>query len=356
MNAVEYQKQAKRTDKINWAHINGSDVAILGAMGELGSLASVVKKRQRDQDAYVGYEEHFTEELGDVLWYVSIIASRLGICFNEWPPSKSEDESVFSCIYLLSEKINKLKELKFALVAPQEPSLDQQNIIYSILEDLQTLACAIGSELSRVASNAINKTLSYWCSHDNTPARQFDENFPFYEQLPRKFHIDFISIDGGKTTLMMMNGMQLGDRLTDNSHKDDGYRFHDIFHLAGVATLGWSPVMRSLLRAKRKSNPQIDEVEDGARAAIIEEAIINHVYDFARPNFLEGVKRVDLDIIKRIQRLVRGYEVSECEPWEWEDCILKGFKAFRALKEQGRGRLEIDADHRMITLQELPGS
>ena len=42
--------------------------------------------------------------------------------------------------------------------------------------------------------------------------------------------------------------------------------FHDVFHLAYAAVLGWSPTTRALLKIKRKSRPEIDENEDGARA------------------------------------------------------------------------------------------
>ena len=50
-----------------------------------------------------------------------------------------------------------------------------------------------------------------------------------------------------------MSGEKIGDELTDNAYKDDGYRFHDVFHSAYVAILGWSPVIRKLLKRKRKS-------------------------------------------------------------------------------------------------------
>ena len=63
------------------------------------------------------------------------------------------------------------------------------------------------------------------------------------------------------------NGLNFGDRLTDNIVDPDGYRYHDIFHFAYAVHLGWSPVIRSLLRAKRKSVPATDENEDGGRHA-----------------------------------------------------------------------------------------
>ena len=64
------------------------------------------------------------------------------------------------------------------------------------------------------------------------------------------------------------------------------------------------------------------------------------------------MSRVDLDLIKRIQKLVRGCEVKDCEPWEWQDCILKSYAVFRELKAQGGGVLEIDADKRSIKLRQ----
>ena len=43
---------------------------------------------------------------------------------------------------------------------------------------------------------------------------------------------------------MLMDGVLVGAALTDNAYQDDGYRFHDVFHIAFTAILGWSPVLR----------------------------------------------------------------------------------------------------------------
>jgi hypothetical protein len=75
--------------------------------------------------------------------------------------------------------------------------------------------------------------------------------------------------------------VQVGDTLTDASFVADGYRFYDVFHLAHAAVLGWSPVSRSLLGRKRRSDPQIDEAEDGGRAIVIEEGIAALVFAYA---------------------------------------------------------------------------
>lgn len=353
MQAKEYQIEAKRTDNIPWEENHGCEIAILGVIGELGSLASVIKKHQRDKDAYTSYKDDFFEELGDILWYVTIVASRLNITFTEWPFPQKISLTIHEGFYKLHDSIIELSKIKENL---RKREFDESiNIsINGTINCLQDLSHLIGSDLSDIAKAGIDKTLAYWSEFKNFPARQYDKTFPSYEKLPRQFTVDFQSINNGRGTIMIMNGLAIGDRLTDNSHDDDGYRFHDVFHIAGVAMLGWSPVFRRMLKLKRKSSSKTDEVEDGARAAIVEEAVINHIFDYARScKFLEGMKRVDLDLIKRVQKLVRGYEVSACEPWEWKMCILKSYDIFRELRKHGGGRLIINADQRSIIFEKL---
>lgn len=350
MDAKTFQKEASRTVRFNWATRRGSDIAILGAIGELGSLASVIKKKQRDQDAYANFKQHLAEEIGDVLWYVVTIASRMNVAILKWPDAQHLEIDEFESTYALLDHIYLLHKQKDKLFSREHISESTHQLFEEILTNLQHLAKFVGEELSTIAMACINKTVSYWGHPDGFPAREFDAGFPFYEKLPRKFEIEFLPLDQPGTTIMRMNGVQLGDRLTDNSYEDDGYRFHDVFHIAGAGLLGWSPVFRRLLKAKRKSCPEIDEVEDGARAAIIEEAVISHIYDYARPMFLEGASRVDLDLINRVKNLVRGYEVSDCEPWEWQHCILEGYRIFRELRRLGSGVLEVDAENRSMSL------
>jgi NTP pyrophosphatase (non-canonical NTP hydrolase) len=62
----------------------GSNLAypILGLLGEAGELANKYKKVLRDHGGIppAGFAGNFADELGDVLWYVSAIATELG-----WP-------------------------------------------------------------------------------------------------------------------------------------------------------------------------------------------------------------------------------------------------------------------------------
>src|SRR5262249_38997378 len=137
----------------------------------------------------------------------------------------------------------------------------------------------------------------------------------------------------------------------------DDYRFHDVFHYAYAAVLTWSPVTRSLLRLKRKSKPKLDEVEDGARATLIEEGIATSIFGQAKHlQFFDGLKRGDLsfDMLKAIRQFVVGYEAERCPLWLWEDAILQGYDAFRFLRKNRRARLTIDMGQRKLLIGDLP--
>ncbi len=91
-----------------------------------------------------------------------------------------------------------------------------------------------------------------------------------------------------------------------------------------AAILGWSPIIRKLLVVKRKSDPKIDEVEDGARARIIEELISQLVYTYAREhNYLDGVGSLDYHLLKTVQSLVADREVRVRSLADWEKRLSK---------------------------------
>ena len=54
----------------------------LGLAGEAGEFAGKVKKLFRDGDLTNDRHEALQDELGDVLWYVAEIASRLGVTLD----------------------------------------------------------------------------------------------------------------------------------------------------------------------------------------------------------------------------------------------------------------------------------
>lgn len=359
MKIREYQLKAKKTDYIPWEEEFGSDVPLLGLLGETGTLSTVLKRGKRDGEIYTAFNEHLREDLGDILWYVAIIATRLGMVLNfssKDVPGDSRD--IFGRLYSLAKKVLTLTEARETIKKKcDHPPEDLARLINDLLLDLHCIARFNDTTLECIADENLKKNQGYWISDTTTPAMQFDKEFPEYERFPRIMEIDFIEINNGKGTLLRMKGVNIGNRLTDNAPGDDGYRYHDVFHLANVATFGWSPVFRSILQCKRKSNPVKDEIEDGARAAIIEEAVINHIYDYARDHkYFEGKKRVDFNLIKRVLNMVRNYEVEQCQPWEWQHCILEGYKVFRQLKEKKKGRVLVNSELRSIKFIEQVGN
>jgi hypothetical protein len=149
-------------------------------------------------------------------------------------------------------------------------------------------------------------------------------------------------------------GATLGDPLTDNSRQMDAYRFHDAIHLGFMAVLGWSPTMRSLLRLKRKSSPEADECEDGARAIFAEEGLAAVLSRLApsRTGFLNQAS-IDGDVIEVVQAAVTGLEAEVMPGWLWQAAIHQGFRAMYLLGENNGGYLVADLDARELAYQKV---
>lgn len=273
-----YQDAARGTDHTGDDPQDGLLVSVLGIVGEAGDLATLFKKRLRDGSSFTVYPEQCAEELGDVLWYIANLCTKLDLS----------------------------------------------------LED--------------VARRNLKKTTARWATFAVREKRSalLDDTFPERERIPRLFTIDFVEtkVSGKPRVSIFRDGKACGDVLTDNSHYDDGYRFHDVFHLAYAAVLGWSPVVRKLLGCKRRSKKRVDEIEDGGRAAVVEEGIAALAFQYAeKHNLLDGVGRIDSDLLSLIARLTAGLEVREASAAEWEEAILLGFKVFRLLNRHKGGRV-----------------
>ena len=138
------------------------------------------------------------------------------------------------------------------------------------------------------------------------------------------------------------SGLHTGDPLSDNTYEDDGYRFHDVMHLAFAAFLGWSPVLRKLLRKAEKivhrKPEQLDDAEDGGRARVIEEAIVAAAFIYAEDHaMLEGATTVGQGLLHHIQSMTRNLEVCNRSAWEWDRALLTGFEVWRELIRYRKG-------------------
>lgn len=358
MNLDEYQKRAFATAQIDWGDPRKRHIPTFGVVGELGSLTSELKKTLRDGKAYTDGTRNVVEEFGDLLWYVGAVASRHQLYLQALADSVPRVEvprGPFGHIYAMVSAFARL-----VAVAPDLGTdltrAERRRVARALGQALRATLLAIGRErldLGAVLRQNLRKVTGVFGPEVIRPARCFDASFPTYERLPRSIGVQFLERERGPGRLeivLRINDINIGDRLTDNAKDDDGYRFHDAFHLAYAAVLGWSPVVRATLRCKRKSDSHVDEVQDGARAAIVEEAIAQTVFNYARGHtMLEGLARIDNGILKLIQRMVRGLEVSRCAPHEWQRAILVGFEAFRALKRNRGGWLVLDAETQRLT-------
>jgi hypothetical protein len=163
--------------------------------------------------------------------------------------------------------------------------------------------------------------------------------------------VKLTEVDGarGRRAQMSIDGQAIGSLLSDNAYDADGYRFHDVFHLSYAAVLGWSPNLRAFLQCKRKSEPLVDEVEDGGRARIIEEAVSALAFDYARlHSFLEGVAEIDYGLLRTIQSMTSHLEVGSATAADWERAILEGFVVWRQVMAHGGGEITLDLDLRKI--------
>ena len=291
MDLNEYQRLASQTDQQPENESLEADprsiiVPLLGMAGEVGELLGEHKKWLRDGESYKLFPERVKEELGDLLWYLTNVATKHGI------------------------------------------------------------------ELEDVADFNLQKIGRRW-QHVTNGVRQLrlpDEDYPMKERFPRKMVVN-INEDGSNHVIMTIDSVQIGDPLKDNRYEDDGYRFHDVFHLTYASVLGWSPTLRALMRRKRRSDPAVDEVEDGGRARVIEEGIAALVFSYAeRRNFLDGAERVDYDLLRTIKDMTSHLEVSARTEGDWERAIMTGFEIWRQVKAKGRGRILADLERGEIQL------
>ena len=291
MRFNEYQRLANQTDQQPGLETQELDhrelqIPLLGLASEVGELLGEHKKWLRDQHAYKLYPERVREELGDLLWYLSNIATKHSLTLEE------------------------------------------------------------------VATHNLLKTHRRWHDDTNTNrnSKLLDDDFPEPERLPRYMDVS-IESQGPGGVITLINGKKFGQQLSDNRREDDGYRYHDIFHLSYASILGWSPTLRALLRCKRKSDPKIDEVEDGGRAIAIEEGISAMVFSFAeRRSFLEGTKEVNYDLLRTIRDMTAHLEVSCRTEGEWEKAIIMGFELWRKVRANGNGRLRANLKRGTIEL------
>lgn len=428
MLVSDYDKFVDRTDQSgDLPQKVRMEIALYGVASEIGSVISAVKKRllaNVGQSAWNVPDSDIIEELGDVIWYcfslvrqanpgklVNIFAHDISQLKDELGANSKRAERLGQVLdpnkraqFLeAAEHFPRRRDLKFddyqelafltartedrvlaevCLVVLQQlgaellrqslPPIERElnttlpdrpvnDLLGEIAWHVAALSSLYNLRMSDIVTANVSKISDRWDRTARTPFH--DHDFPETEQFPRRFQVEFVPAGRGRSR-MMFGGSQLGDDLTDNAYYDDGYRFHDVMHLANVAKLGWSPVLRSLMARKRKSNQEVDEVEDGARARIVEEAVVKAIHaegvrlaafraegkDGPVQLFL-GSGEISFSFLKGIRTLVADLEVAKNRLSEWEAAILDGYAIFHQLRILGAGVVTVDMDERTVTFQ-----
>ena len=364
----DYAAEIAATDVLNPSDFNP---VLQGLYGEVGGIMATVKKHFRDKSAYPGFKKAAEEEFGDTLWYLAAICRRLNVPLDEIfgeaanhgnfkNVGAASDIAEGAMAYIavpiaapasLDTTLVRLGQSAAALLGSTPARTELVAFARAYLDAIHAAELAF----SEVARSNLRKARGAFLEPqaDDLLDLDFDSKFGIEEQLPREFRIRVNQRGSGKSYLQW-NGVFIGDPLTDNIADRDGYRFHDVFHFANAAILHWSPVMRALIRHKRKSNPKFDEEQDSGRAIVVEEGIAAWIFSRAKElNFFENQEKVSLGILKTIGEFVSGYEVEKCPLKLWEKAILEGYAVFRQLKENQGGWIIGNREQRTIKYMSL---
>lgn len=293
MELSDYQQRAGETDVLTG---DADILPLLGLAGEVGQLIAEYKKRERDKTGYRAFADEVHEELGDILWYAAALAR-----YN-------------------------------------------------------------GFDLDEIARANLTKTQGLFLPPDRLPPHdRFDRDAPSDQQLPARLTVTLVETEETTTRgetlrrVRMYRGDQpVGDALDDNSEHNDDYRYHDVFHLAHMAVLGWSPVMRRLLRCKRSELPSVDRVQDGGRAAAIEEGLTAYVFTMAAEHsFFTSLAHVPPSVLKTCVKMTAHLEVAARSTADWHAAILAGYAIFQKVVENRGGVITADMTNRTLSYEGL---
>lgn len=360
----QYERDVVGTDRFSAEDITP---ILLGLYGEVGSILAASKKYRREKSAYPTYTNLFEEEFGDAFWYFAALCRRLNVRLTDLFDQISSDVgieviSVSDQVYPAAPRMitpSQVEQLDSVLIdlgyitaqllKIQKGGFEVQGKLLNFARLYHEAIQLTGLSFAIVLRSNLTKTVGRFSISSASALPDFDASFPEEEQLPRKFKIHISQRKSGQSYLRW-NGVFIGAPLTDNIKDADGYRFHDVFHMANAAVLHWSPTFRDLINQKRKSDPIYDETQDGGRAIVVEEGLTAWLFSYSKGlNYFEGHDSVSFDALKTIQKFVHGYEVERCPLKLWEVAILQGYSVFRQVRKNNGGIVIGDRDKREIS-------
>lgn len=311
MNFSDYQTEAHSTAQLDITTSKGQLELLLGLQSEAGALSRIYKKLVRDGITLDSQTEKIGEEIGDLLWYLAMIAQSMSLDLDQLASQNLERTS---------DRYNRVKETG----PPLRPDFDS--------------AYPLTQRFPRRMVFSIQGVMKDGLPH---------ARFAIEDAEPNPFPNGQIQ-SGGKL-YGFTYGKEIGDVVNDNSAEDDGYRFHDAVHIAFMAVLGWSPVLRSLLKIKRKDDDDVDRIEDGARASDLEEALSALLMAASEErNRFQNLSDIDGEVRDLIRRVVGKLEVGAVPIRLWADAIHQGYTVMNQLKANNGGWVVADLDKGQI--------
>ncbi len=402
---------------------NPREIAIFGLASEIGSVISAIKKEWLNEGGALSSplaRLELQEELGDAMWYAFALAriedsgdspdvlvsdiehlqtevtdpSQRGARIREilTPEDvqdfldgaeqfKSASHPTLSDYQRLAIKTARterhvllqvcaavLTQLAAQLMRHLLPKIEKElnkqlkdRPIGVVLGEIAWHLCAIASlydiDMDDVGEKNMEKASAR--QNDRKPTPLHDANVPSRQQFPRSFDVEFRSVDS-ETVEIYWEGERRGDPLRDQYSIEDGYRFHDVIHLANVAVLGWSPVLRDLFAIKREGKTKLEQ--DGGRSAVVEELVVKFIHweaarrakelhgditAYDRPLFPDG-EEIPFSLLKQVRELTIGHEVYDNKYWEWARAIREGYRVFDLLKQHRGGFVTVDLVNRKL--------
>lgn len=302
MDLKDYMRRAATTDNLA-EDDEAIRIALFGIAGEAGSVVSEAKKWFRDGGPLPNLQDRVREELGDLLWYIMLLARRLDIDLDK----------------VVEQNFAKNSELWLPLSSLPLPDYDNHS--YNDQKLMRHMRIRFEEDRS-----------------GDRPVVRIRYEGELWERIKNE-----------RERKQSIN--QLGDALDDNARVDDGYRYHDIIHLGHATVLGWSPVLRSLMGAKRRNVGDYDRVEDGARAIALEEGLVAFVFNYME-SYEFDTDAIGWDLLKHIRRTVKGLEVASQPFAAWRHAYRQAFSIFKELNEKMGGVVECDLDKRELRFVE----
>lgn len=291
MQLAKYQERALSTDhtakRFDTKIDRGSVVSLLGLAGELGTLCATYKKYLRDGKDYQFHKYHIKEELGDILWYLAVVADKFGF--------KLDDVAKFNI-----EKIDgRWKEgvqaaMNYDKGMPKSQKLPRK---FKITVTQHTID---------------GKTKAVMCMNDTLLGDPLTDNadeadgYRFHDA----FHVAFLTVLGWSPVLRkLMNKKRKKDPQKDEN--EDG----------GRAIV----------------------IEEGIAALIFEYGSDN--------GLASGRHIIDDELLLVLRQMTRRLEIKKTSSFEWQKAVLLGWKTFSWLNRNMGGSLICDMDDQTILLR-----